>query len=148
MSSPRPVPVESDFVFWTEDKLRISDTDMNGHVNNAAIATFCESGRAELIIAAAGLPQAREQTSALAKVTINYRAELHYPGTVRIGTAVAQVGNSSVTLVQALFEDGECFATSEAVLVFMDRTTRRPVRILDSVRANLLRLAPMKETAA
>jgi acyl-CoA thioester hydrolase len=35
-------------VSWTEEKLRYSDLDMNGHVNNACFATFCESGRVTL----------------------------------------------------------------------------------------------------
>ena len=32
-------------VRWTTDILRFSDTDANGHINNAAFAVFCESGR-------------------------------------------------------------------------------------------------------
>ena len=34
-----------DFPSRTYDKVRYADTDRQGHVNNAAFATFCETGR-------------------------------------------------------------------------------------------------------
>jgi acyl-CoA thioester hydrolase len=34
------VAVTTQFPFWTEEKLRIQDTDLNGHVNNASIAAL------------------------------------------------------------------------------------------------------------
>jgi acyl-CoA thioesterase FadM len=52
--SRSPLPTISDFSFWTDEKLRIADTDHNGHINNGAIGQFCEAGRAELIQAATG----------------------------------------------------------------------------------------------
>lgn len=132
--------VRSDFPFWTEEKLRIQNTDLNGHVNNASIAALCEAGRAEIISAVAGIPRARTLGSALRRVTIEYLAEVHYPGVVRIGSAIAKVGNTSITITQSLFEEGRCFATAESVIVFMDRTTRRPAPMPEDWRAGFSRL--------
>lgn len=36
-----------DFSLLTTDKIRYSDTDRQGHVNNAVFSTFLETGRAE-----------------------------------------------------------------------------------------------------
>ena len=36
-------------VFITNEKLRNGDTDQQGHINNAKIATFFESGRVEVL---------------------------------------------------------------------------------------------------
>ena len=33
------------FAYWHREKLRFSDTDMIGHVNNVAFAALFESGR-------------------------------------------------------------------------------------------------------
>ncbi len=132
--------MRSDFPFWTEEKLRIQDTDFNGHVNNASIAALCEAGRGDIIFAVCGLPHGRGYSAALRKVTLEYLAEVHYPGQVRIGTAVARLGNTSVTVTQALFKDGACFATAESVLVFVDRATRRPAPLPDDWRAGFARL--------
>jgi acyl-CoA thioester hydrolase len=38
-----------DFPFRTYDKVRYADTDRQGHVNNAAFATYCETGRVEFL---------------------------------------------------------------------------------------------------
>jgi len=127
--------VRSDLPFWTEEKLRILDTDLNGHVNNAAIAALCEAGRADILTAVAGPPSARPLASALRKVTIEYRAEIHYPGVVRIGGRIARVGHTSVTIAQALWCGEALFATAESVIVFIDRTTRRPAPLPEDWRA-------------
>jgi acyl-CoA thioester hydrolase len=136
-----PACVPSDFPFWTEEKLRIQDTDLNGHVNNASIAALCEAGRGEIISAVAGTPRERALGSALRRVTIDYLAEVHYPGVVRIGSRIAKVGNSSITIAQSLFEDGRCFATAESVIVFTDRTTRRSTPMPEEWREGFAKLA-------
>lgn len=133
--------MRSDFPFWTDEKLRIQDTDFNGHVNNASIAALCESGRGDIICAVSGLPTERAMAGALRKVTIEYLAEIHYPGAVRIGSAIARVGNSSITIAQGLFKGGVCFATAESVIVFMDHGTRRPAPMPEAWRAGYAALA-------
>lgn len=130
-----------DFPFWTEEKLRIQDTDLNGHVNNASIAALCEAGRGEIISAVAGIPRGRPLGSALRRVTIEYLAEVHYPGVVRIGSAIAKVGNSSITIAQSLFEGGRLFATAESVIVFTDPVTRRPAPMPEDWRTGFSKLA-------
>lgn len=132
--------VSSDFPFWTEEKLRIQDTDLNGHVNNASIAALCEAGRGEIISAVAGTPRERALASALRRVMIDYLAEAHYPGRVRIGSRIAKVGNSSITIAQALFAEDRCFATAESVIVFTDRATRRPAPMPEAWREGFARL--------
>ena len=55
---------------------------MNGHINNGAIGAFCEAGRAEIMHAVAGPPEARAVGMAVARVEIDYLREIHYPGRV------------------------------------------------------------------
>ena len=64
-------------------------------------------------------------TSVLARLDINFLKELHWPGSVEIGTGVAEIGRSSFTFLQAIFRDGECAATGRATMVMIDATTRR-----------------------
>ncbi|WP_205082787.1 acyl-CoA thioesterase [Paracraurococcus ruber] len=139
---PAPPPPPARFLFWTEEKLRVSDTDMNGHVNNGAIGAFCEAGRAELMLAVAGPPETRAVRMAVARVEIDYLREIHYPGRVRIGTAVARIGRSSITVEQGLFLDEACFATSVGVMVMLDPTTRRPTEMPAALREGFAALAP------
>lgn len=125
-------------VVWTQDVLRFRDTDANGHVNNSVFSVFCESGRVHHLHEAL---QARGTPGiffVVARLAIDFRAELHYPGRVECGTWIPALGRSSITYAQALRDDaGQLVATSEAVVVHMDLTTRRPTPIGDDLRARI-----------
>jgi len=140
--SRRPAPRPEEFTFWTEEKVRVSDTDLNGHVNNAAYAAYFESARAELLTAVAGAPAEREFGLALARVTIEYRQEVHYPARLRIGSAVVAIGTTSLTIAHALFLAEACAATAASVFVLLDRATRRPRPVDEALRMRFLALAP------
>jgi acyl-CoA thioester hydrolase len=126
-----------DFVGRAYDKLRYGDTDRQGHVNNAVFATFMETGRVELIYNPAD-PLLEEGFSfVLAKLDINYIAEVLWPGTVEIGTRVVRVGRSSVTMSQAVFQNGRLCASAETVVVHFDETTRKSQAFSEAQRAKL-----------
>jgi acyl-CoA thioester hydrolase len=144
MSNRKPAPRPEEFRFWSEERVRVSDTDLNGHVNNGAIGAYCETGRADLMNAVAGAPHERSFAMALARVAIDYRREVHYPNTVRIGGALLSMGNSSFTLEQALFVNDECVAMAENVFVIIDRASRKPIPIPPEAREKFLALAPMR----
>ena len=121
-------------VVWTEDVLRFRDTDKNGHVNNSVFSVLCESGRVNLF-AKTFDPSLRPGTFfVIARLVIDFRAELHYPGRVRTATWVSRVGRSSMGLKQAIVSDAGVAADSEAVCVLMDGATRRPTPFPDAVR--------------
>lgn len=115
----------SDFPFRTWDKIRYGDTDRQGHVNNAVFSTFLESGRVELLCDPAAPLAEAGCAFVIARLTLDFRAELTWPGRVEIGTRVAAVGRSSIRFEQALFQNGTCAATAETVIVQMDESTRR-----------------------
>lgn len=118
-------PKLEDFSFRTADTIRYGDTDRQGHVNNAAFATFCETGRVSFLYPE-DEPLAPPGTSfVIARLTIDFRAEITWPGTIDIGTRVTKVGRSSLTVAQGLFQRGRCVATAESVIVFVDDATRK-----------------------
>jgi len=90
-------------------------------------------------------PEMRAVGMAVARVEIDYLREIQYPGRVRIGTCVARLGRSSITVEQALFQDETCFATSRGVMVMLDRETRRPAEMPAALRAGFAALAPISE---
>ncbi len=128
------------FAFWTRDTVRFSDMDRYRHVNNVATATYCETGRVEF--AEHLMPGSTSGEGAgwvILRLTVNFLAQAHYPGQVEIGTRVDRVGRSSCAIGQGLFKGGGCFATSEAVLVWLDiENGGRPAPIPDALRARML----------
>jgi acyl-CoA thioester hydrolase len=113
------------YTIWTHDKLRYCDTDRQGHVNNAVFATFCETGRVSFLYDKTLALAAPGCEFVIARLVIDFRAELYYPGTVDIGTRVLGIGRSSFTVGQGIFNGETCAATSEGVLVQMNTETRR-----------------------
>jgi acyl-CoA thioester hydrolase len=125
---------------WTHDKLRFADTDLVGHVNNAAFATFCETGRVAFLYDPERPLTSPETDYVIVRLVLDFRREMHYPGIVEIGTRVLKIGRSSFTMGQGLFKDGECCATAEGTCVLLDKASRRPVPLPDEVRARLVAL--------
>ncbi len=105
------------YAHWTTDRIRFSDTDQLGHVNNVAIAAYIETGRVDHGFGLAEDMRTERGFVVLRRVCVDYRRELHYPGQVRVGTCILRVGRTSYTTGSAVFKDDVCVATAESVLV-------------------------------
>lgn len=130
-------PALDDFPARVTEKIRFGDTDRLGHVNNAVFASFCESGRTAVLWDEALGLQAAESYFVLARLAIDFHSELLWPGEVEIGTRVARLGRSSITMVQAIFQNGVCAATADSVVVRVSNATRRSIPHPDHVVARL-----------
>ncbi|CAN5182929.1 thioesterase family protein [soil metagenome] len=119
------------------ESIRYNDTDRQGHVNNAVFATFCEAGRVHFLHSLRRPVDGPEMWFVLARLILDYRREMLWPGSVEIGTRVLRIGRTSLTLAQGLFNDGHCSASAETVLVHVDRETRRPAPLPPSAIAHL-----------
>ena len=119
-------PQLADYPHRVNDIIRFGDLDAEGHVNNAVFATYFESGRVALFRdpdLGIGVANA---TYVLVRQEIDFLRELHWPGDVVIGTALAELGRSSFTVVQGVFAGNACAAAGRATLVMLDTATRRP----------------------
>jgi acyl-CoA thioester hydrolase len=61
----------------------------------------------------------------IARLVLDFRDEIRWPGTVEIGTRVEQIGRSSLTLRQGLFQTERLVATADTVIVLMTEQTLR-----------------------
>ena len=134
-------PVITDFPLRAQDKLRYGDTDRQGHVNNAVFSTFLETGRVELIYDRARQLVEPGTAFVIARLEMDFRAELLWPGKVEIGTRIASIGRSSVRLAQAIFQGDRCVASGMTVMVQMDEATRKARPFSEAVRERLGKLA-------
>ena len=64
-------------------------------------------------------------TTVLARIEIDFLKELRWPGTVEIGTGIAEIGRSSYVFSQAIFNEGACAARARSTMVLIDRATRK-----------------------
>lgn len=132
-------------VLWTEDILRFADTDAIGHINNTTFSVLCESGRVHLLTTRINPTLPAGVFFVIARLAIEFRAELHYPGAARTGTWITRIGRSSLAFEQIIVSNGHVAATSEAVCVLMDAATRRPTAFPDETRRALEALLRIPE---
>lgn len=131
----------TDFPLRAQDKLRYGDTDRQGHINNAVFSTFLETGRVELLYDRTRKLVEPGTAFVIARLEMDFRAELLWPGEVEIGTRIASIGRSSVRLEQAIFQGRRCVASGITVMVQMDETTRKARPFSETVRQQLAELA-------
>ncbi|OBK32436.1 thioesterase [Mycobacterium sp. 1165196.3] len=135
-------PTFAQFPAHAYDKLRYADTDRQGHVNNSVFSTALETGRVELLHAPdAGITEAGK-SFVIARLELDFRGELMWPGQVAIGTKVQSVGRSSITLAQGLFQHDRCVALATTVVVQVDDRTRRATPWSAAAATRLLALQP------
>jgi acyl-CoA thioester hydrolase len=120
---PPTTPLEA-FPSRTSADIRYADMDRQGHVNNAIFATFSEIGRVAFLYDPERPLAPSGASFVIARLAIDFHAELFWPGVVEIGTGVTRVGRSSFNLSQGLFSRGGRVASVEAVIVLFDTLTR------------------------
>jgi acyl-CoA thioester hydrolase len=133
----KPVPRLEDYPHRVKEIIRYGDLDPQGHVNNAVFSTYFESGCVAMFRdpdLGIGVDNA---TFVLVRQEIDFLRELRWPGNVEIGTALAELGRSSFTVVQTIFNGDICAAAGRAILVMMDTTTRRARPLTDAAKAKL-----------
>ncbi len=128
------------FRLFSRDILRLSDLDHNKHINNAVHPQLFTDGRYALIHGRLQPLLEPADAFALVKITIEYMAEMHFPGEVEVGTLVRRVGTTSLTFGQAIFYRNACAAVAEPVMVMLDARTRKPKQIPAALRADLEKL--------
>jgi len=124
---------------WRHDIIRFADLDPLGHVNNVAYMVYFETGRIAFLeqLGAVSRENPDRPVFVLAHIAADYIAEVYYPGTVDIGTAVRHVGRSSFHLGHGIFVDGECKALATSVIVQVQGHPLHSVPLTDDQRARI-----------
>jgi acyl-CoA thioester hydrolase len=134
--SPDQFPVVIEWpVHW-------GDQDLFGHVNNVVYFRWFESARVAYLdrIGMARLHGEEVTGPILAAISCNFRRQIEYPDTVRIGTRVTRIGNTSMTVEHALWsvtKGGEHAADGTSTVVVFDYPSQRPIRVPDEIRRKI-----------
>jgi acyl-CoA thioester hydrolase len=113
----------------TQERVRFGDCDPMGHANNAVYSTYLEQAR---ITALGGL-----DPFILARVEIDFRAELHADDAIEIRTRCSRVGTKSFELEHQIWTGERLAAEARSVLVGYDYGLRASVPLSDDIRRRL-----------
>ena len=106
--------------------VRWGDMDAYGHVNHAQFLRYLESARIALFeeLCGTALP-----TLVVAEARCRYLAELRYPATVTVHSALQKVRGGSLEVVAEIREGARRCAAAQVQLVCFDPVRRKPTRL-------------------
>jgi acyl-CoA thioester hydrolase len=132
----------SSYPFAIELQTRLSDLDVQGHLDNSALLRLYEEGRSRFCMARLGDPplpadDRRTWKALVANVNISHLGAAHYPAPVTIGTGIGSIGNRSYVVSHALFQAEHCLGVCDCTLVLVAQITRKSMAIPDALRKRL-----------
>jgi len=121
--------VAGEFPWIQREHVRFRDCDSMGHVNNAVYSTYLEQARIAIL---GGL-----EPFILARVEIDFRAELRAGEEVEVRSRCSHVGTKSFELEHQIWADGRVVADAKSVLVGYDYTQGTSVPLTENQRRKL-----------
>lgn len=137
MSKPDHLPTLEAFPAQQTIPLRYSDTDRQGHVNNAVFVTLLESGRVALLYNEQGTLPPKGTQFVIANLNLDFVSELDWQSPVIVGSGITKLGNSSVRFAQIIVQNDQVAARAETIIVLMDNETRRATPLPEAARTEL-----------
>jgi len=127
--------------YRTDVRVRWSDLDAFGHVNNARTLTLLEEARVDWLFVAAARHGVDRLTEGIvvSRLSIAYRRAIGFGAPVSVSMWVSALAAASFTVDYEVRAAGEVAAEASTVLVPVDRTTFRPRRLAAAERDYLAR---------
>jgi acyl-CoA thioester hydrolase len=125
--------IRASYPYFRRVIARFSDMDVEGHLNNVALASFYEDARVSFLRDLAGGD--RTFRFVIASIRISYLAEAHYPGDYDVALGVTRFGTTSFDIGCGLFLGEKCVGVCDTTQVTIG--ANGPVTIPPALRAAL-----------
>jgi acyl-CoA thioester hydrolase len=127
------------FPFFVAEKVRLRDTDYQGHVNNAVYATYFEIGRGAARDHAFSGRKVKPDDAGgvVARQILNYHAAITPPAVIEIGAGILRIGRTSYEFGTAVFWNGQCAASGQVTVVMVEKASGKPMAIPEDYRRGL-----------
>lgn len=129
----RPKYHPDSFYHWCDIDIRFHDLDPLNHVNNAVFNTYLEEARIQFVRSVPVFHESMKQNKSfvLVHLEIDYLQPILYPEKIEIGSALEELGNSSIHGFQAIYskENQELKAVAKTIGVWFDLNTQRPAKL-------------------
>jgi acyl-CoA thioester hydrolase len=122
------------------------DLDTQGHLNNVAFGRFFEQARytAHRAAGMAEISAAEDSHFMVARVSVDYLREGRFGSPLHLRTRAARIGTASVVEEQGAWQDGQCVALAEVVMVYTHAGASTP--LTPRMREVVQRLQPPPAT--
>ncbi|QIZ78242.1 acyl-CoA thioesterase [Ferrimonas lipolytica] len=116
---------------------RFMETDALGHINNTVIPVWFEEGRTPIFELFVPTLDLKRWNLILAKISVDFVAQIYYGSPVLIQTSISKIGNSSFEVAQQVVQDDKVVAQGLAVMVHFDYEHQRAAPIPTDIRTKM-----------
>ncbi|WP_106496986.1 acyl-CoA thioesterase [Lentibacillus sp. Marseille-P4043] len=130
------------FSFFIPIKIRFSETDMYGHVNNVSPFIYFEEARIEFLksIGLFNNAQNEDGIPVVADLQCDYHKQMFFNDKINLYVKANSIGNTSVDIhYMALDDKEELTLTGRGRLVHIHPETGKPVALTESMKQKLKR---------
>lgn len=116
---------------------RFTDCDGLGHVSHSVVPVWLEEARRPIFETFNPSLSLDDWNLILKRFEVELHAQIWHGRPITVETEIEKLGNSSLVVVQRVFQDGKHVADGRTVLVHFDYGAQTPAPIPDNVRRSL-----------
>ncbi|HLR67135.1 acyl-CoA thioesterase [Virgibacillus alimentarius] len=132
---------KAEFSFYISIKIRFSETDMFGHVNNVSPFIYFEEARIEYL-KSMGLfedPKHERGIPIVADLQCDYHRQIYFTDQLKMYVKANHVGNTSVDIhYMGLNQKEELCLTGRGRMVYINTDTGKPTPLSEPMKEKLL----------
>ncbi len=134
-----PTILLADFHVILTVPVQWGDQDAMQHVNNVVYFRWCESARIAYFgeIGLADRRSSEHVGPILASIKCDFRRQLNFPDTIRIGARISRIGRTSLSMVHQIesLAQQAIVAEADSTMVVFDYDSGKPHPVPDALRA-------------
>ena len=124
-------------MFTETIKPRFLETDALGHINNNTYGVWFEAARDEIFRIFMPTANIKEWNLIMAHSSFDFLKEVFWGKEVIVKTGISKLGNSSIELAHAVYQDGKLCTIGKCILIHYNFTTKISIKIPDKIRLEL-----------
>lgn len=123
---------------WTKTlEPRFSETDALGHVNNTVLPIWFEESRTPIFELFCPDMNTNDWHLIIAKIEVDFLAEIYYGKKVEVRTFIEKIGNSSLVVHHEAWQEDKLASKGSAIMVHFDHKAKTSKPIPDEIRSIL-----------
>jgi acyl-CoA thioester hydrolase len=116
---------------------RFSDTDALGHINNTLLTVWFEGARDPIFRFFMPDLDTNNWQLILAKIDVEFHAQLYYAEEIEIRTYISRIGSSSFMVYQEAWQKNTKCASGTAVMVHFCFENQSSLKISNNIKAQM-----------
>ncbi|SMD07554.1 acyl-CoA thioester hydrolase [Desulfocicer vacuolatum DSM 3385] len=121
-------------MFYTEIHPTSDDVNRAGHVGFSTLPRWFEQGFEGIYQIINPQMDIKQGSVIVARLEVDYRAEVDGEGRVTIETGLGHMGSSSFILTQKMIQHDKTAAVSRVTMVYFDYTVKKPIPLPEDMR--------------